>query len=195
MQKRSTSPNQGSWKSHSSKIVYENNWGRRIREHEVTRPNGRQGIYSVMEIPPGVVILAVTAKKEIYLIEQYRFPIAQNSIELPSGGIDDLAEDPLIAAQRELKEETGIEAKKWTRLGELCFSTGSSNERSTVYLAEDLTETNEHEQEQEGIVKLHKIKLPDLLAMIKKGEIVDASSIASLLLAADYLNIGFKAHK
>ena len=137
--------NKSPWKIISSKIVYENSYGRKVREHNVIRPNGEEGTYAVLEIPLGVMILALTEKKEIFLVSQYRFPISQYSLELPAGAID-AGEDALTAASRELHEETGLTANNWTELGELCFSTGSSDERSTVFLAQELKQTNNNEQ-------------------------------------------------
>jgi 8-oxo-dGTP pyrophosphatase MutT (NUDIX family) len=176
------------WKSISSKVIYENKWGRKIREHQVIRPNGKESVYAVFEINPGVCIIALTENKEIYLIGQYRFPIQKYSLELPAGGVDD--GDSLEVAKKELVEETGLIAEKWTYLGEFHQSVGSSNEKAIVYLAEELTQTNHHEQEEEGISELKTISISELLEMIKRGEIVDGSTIAALLLAANHLGIG-----
>lgn len=181
------------WKTLSSKIVYENDFNRKIREHQVIRPDGSKGTYAVYEVPPGVYIIPLTKEKEVYLVGQFRFPVQEYSWEFPAGGIDEKdGHDIEDAAKRELKEETGLTAKKWVNLGYFYQSNGSTNEKGIVFLAEDLTQTGENKQKEEGINKMKKFKLDEVLDMIRKGDITDATVMACLLKAAGYLGIGIK---
>src|SRR3989344_1866593 len=105
----------GPWKIKTTSSVYKNPW-LEVLEHQVIRPDGKDGIYSVVDILPGSSILPVDEGGNTYLVKDYRFATAKNSLELPGGGIDE-NEDPLTAAKRELKEELGIEAGEWIKLG------------------------------------------------------------------------------
>ena len=102
----------GSWKIKTTSFVYKNHW-LEVLEHQVIRPDGKDGTYSEVDILSGSSILPVDEEGNVYLVKDYRFAIAKNSLELPRGGIDE-NEDPLTAAKRELKEELGIEAGEWT---------------------------------------------------------------------------------
>lgn len=87
-----------------------------------------------------VAVLAMNGQGEVLLIKQYRHPISKRDWELPAG-LRDIAGEPKEAtAKRELAEEAGIQASKWTELGQWALSPGSSSEQITIFLAEDVQE-------------------------------------------------------
>ncbi len=176
--------NKNPWKTISSKVVYKNPWIK-VRGNDVIRPNGKKGWYGVVEIRPASYVIALTKKQELYLVGQFRYPINQFSWEIPAGVIEELS--PLIAAKRELKEETGLTAKKWQNLGFFYLSTGSSNEKGHVFVAQDLNQTGQHIQEDDGIVEMRKVPLGKVFNMLKKGEIIDGATISCLMKLSIYL--------
>ena len=174
------------WQTLGSRIVYKNKWIR-VRENKVIKPNGRRGIYGVVESPPSVYIIALTNKKEIYLLRQYRYPTKVWSWEIPAGGSD--GEPLLTAAKRELREETGLKAKRWTKIGEFQAMNGFCSEWGHVYLARDLKQTNSHQQKEEGIVACEIVPLSKALTMIKLGQITDGLTIVALMKTALHLKM------
>ncbi|MFM6851663.1 MAG: NUDIX domain-containing protein, partial [Terrabacter sp.] len=103
-----------SWPVRSTRVVYENPWIR-LREDAVTRPDGSDGIYGVVELQrPAVFVVALTDDDEVVLVTIDRHTVG-SSVEVPAGGTD--GEDPLVAARRELAEETGLTARDWQRVG------------------------------------------------------------------------------
>ena len=104
------------WPVVSSRDVYENQWIR-VREDIVERPGGGQGIYGVMTVrQPAVFVVALTDDDELLMVDVDRHTVGP-SLEIPAGGSD--GEDPLVAARRELLEETGYRAERWQPLGRL----------------------------------------------------------------------------
>ena len=122
------------WQTRATRTVYENAWVR-VREDAVTRPDGSDGVYGVIEMKhPAVFIVPVTEAGEVLLVRMHRYPIGRESVEVPAGGTD--GEEPLVAARRELLEETGRSAATWTRLGEFYSLNGVADARADVFLAQ-----------------------------------------------------------
>lgn len=169
------------WKKISSKIVHKNPWYF-VRQDAVVRPDGKPGTYYVVVSHPAVYIVPVTAKKEVVLIDIYRYPTDMFSIEVPAGNSD--GQKPLVAAKRELREETGLTARIWKKIGKPQARNGLMSQIDDVFLATELSETNDHAQHEEGIVGLRTVSFKKVFQMIKAGEISDAPSIAALTLAA-----------
>lgn len=170
------------WKTLSSRIAYENAWIR-VREDRVVRPDGEEGIYGVVESPPSVFVVPLTAEDEVVMIEQVRYTTGRRSLEIPAGGSD--GEDVLVAARRELAEETGLVAASWREVGaEIAQMNGIASELGWVYLASDLSPAGAHAQEAEGIDAVHRVPFSALTGMIARGEITDGQTITSLALAA-----------
>ena len=120
------------WKQLSTKIVHENNYFR-VREDAVTRPDGKPGTYFVIEAPPGVTIVALTEKNEIYFVLLHRYTTGVLAWELPAGGVE--GNNLLEAAQRELQEETGLTARDWKEIGLVQLFNGSTNKIQHIFLA------------------------------------------------------------
>ncbi len=171
------------WKTLSSKIAYKNPYYA-IRRDKVIKPNGKAGFYDVVVRPASVCIVAMNENEEVYLISLYRYTTGRSSIEIPSGNTD--GQRPLIAAKRELKEETGLVAKKWKQLGVFQVVNGISDQMQYVYLATDLTQTTEHEMAEEGIQKIMRVPMRKALNMVLTNKMTDLHSTNALMYAAAY---------
>jgi 8-oxo-dGTP pyrophosphatase MutT (NUDIX family) len=125
------------WQTLSTRIVYTNHW-LRLREDQVIRPDGREGVYSVVEMRPSVGVLAVNEADEVALVAQWRYTLGRMSVEIPTGGSETPDPDMLAAAQRELREETGLSARHWRELGFVDNSNGVTNDTAYMFLATGL---------------------------------------------------------
>src|SRR5438477_6603494 len=175
----------GPWQVLGSRQVYENDWIR-VREDDVIRPDGRPGIYGVVEFQGlAVAIVALTDDEQVYLVGQYRYPTDTYSWEVVEG-TSEAGEEPLAAAKRELSEETGLTATEWLDLGCCQFSNSSTDQVGYLYLARGLTAGEPHPDETEELaVKV--VPLAEAVAMSLSSEIDDAFSIIGLLRAWNYL--------
>ena len=173
------------WKILSTKVVYETPW-LKVIEDEVIKPNGGRGTYSYVETrDQSVFIVPLTDKNEVYLICQMRYPTGVESWEIPGGNCD--GDDIMIAAKKELQEETGLTAKKWTKIGWFHALNGVCPEVTNVLIAENLSQTGKKETKEEGIVKIKRVPFEKVLEMVEKNEITDGQTISSILKAKLWL--------
>jgi ADP-ribose pyrophosphatase len=138
---------------------------------------------SIVRHPGSAVMLAMDDKKRILLVRQYRLPAGKELWELPAGKVDE-GETPLQAAKRELAEETGYKAKKWTKLASFFASPGFVQERMTVFLATELTAGNATPMEDERI-ETRWFPRKELHEMIQAGKIEDGKTIIGYYRATD----------
>jgi 8-oxo-dGTP pyrophosphatase MutT (NUDIX family) len=167
--------------------VYENAWIA-VTEDSVTRPDGTDGIYGVVELKhDAVFIVAITDADEVVLVTVDRHTVGR-SIEVPAGGTD--GEPALLAAQRELLEETGFRADTWREIGTMHALNGVCRATERVFLATGLSvgQSSAHEMRAEGIHEVHLIPWTVLLEMVRDGRITDGETIAALFSAAIALN-------
>jgi 8-oxo-dGTP pyrophosphatase MutT (NUDIX family) len=170
------------WKKVSSREVYENQWVS-VRHEEVIKPNGEPGVYGVAHFKSkAAAVVPLDIDGNIWLVGQYRYTLEEYSWEIPMGG-GDLKGDSLEAAKRELKEETGLTASKWTDLGKLHTSNSVTDEFGYMYLAEDLT-LGEAEPDDTEILELKKVSLIEAVMMVMDSEITDSLSVAAILKVA-----------
>ncbi|MGY1552602.1 NUDIX domain-containing protein [Microbacterium sp. A588] len=171
------------WRTNDSRIVYENPWIS-VREDAVTGPAG-DGIYGVVSVRhPAVFIVAVDDEMRVCLVTLERYTTGR-SIEVPAGGSD--GEEPLLAAQRELLEETGMRAATWTQVGLMNALNGVTVAPEYVFLAEGLTTAAGSAQAEEGIVEVSWIPFDEVLRMVADGRITDGETVGALAYAGIHL--------
>jgi ADP-ribose pyrophosphatase len=134
-----------------------------------------------------VVIVPLTAQNEVRLVKQFRAGIEDWMLELPAGTLES-GEDPTLAAPRELLEETGDQAAAWHKLGGFYSAPGILTEYLNLYLATDLT-PGPNQLEFDEHIEVLTIPWAETLAMIGRGEITDAKTIAGLMLAGLHLGL------
>lgn len=174
------------WKTLSQKVVHKNPWYS-IRKDEVIRPNGKKGVYYVQCVPDCVFVVPVTKQGKIIFNGQFRYTTQVASIEVVAGAIDP-GETPLTSAKRELQEESGLVAKKWTFLGKFQVANGKSDQWEYFYLAEDVVLSGKmHEQAEEGILFSQEVSFTQAFAMIAQKKITDSHTALALFLAQQHL--------
>lgn len=169
------------WKKLSSKIVYKNQW-LQLKEDVVIRPDGKKGIYSILERPPVNFIIALDSNESIFFIKEYRYPIKKIILQLPAGTTNK-NEKSLISAKRELFEETGLRAKSWKRLGKFYIGPGHENIYANVFLATKLDTSqlnNSIPNGNELILKVIKLPIPKIKKLIKSNKIECGITLATL---------------
>jgi 8-oxo-dGTP pyrophosphatase MutT (NUDIX family) len=167
------------WRTLASRDVYDNPWIS-VREDDVLRPDGQPGIYGVVHYKNiAVGVLPIDEDGYTYLVGQYRYTLDRYSWEIPEGGCPE-GEEPLEAARRELREETGLEARSWKPLGTAHLSNSVSDEEAVFYLATGLVPG---EAEPDGTEKLElmRVHFDEALRMALEGEITDALSVMAIL--------------
>lgn len=175
----------GKWKTLSSKIVYKNPW-MRIHEDQVINPAGKPTLYGYMESTCGsVYIVPIDKEGYTYLIRQYRYPIQQEAWEFIAGRTDDDA--PEVAARRELLEETGLEAKSLTFLGDIYIANGITSFKSYIYLAHDAEKVTDQLDEADGILEVKRVSTDEVRDMIVAGTLQCSPSITAFFMAMTYL--------
>ncbi len=144
----------------------------------VTLPNGETGERDVIRHPGAVAILALNNKGDILIEKQYRAALDRIILEIPAGKLD-RGEDPMAAATRELKEETGFTAGKIRKLGDIALAAGYSDEIISIYLAEDLIE-GENNLDTDEFLEIGFIPREKVIELIKNGEIIDSKTICAM---------------
>lgn len=178
MEKNSLNP----WKKISGKDIYDNKWIH-VEEHQVINPAGSNSLYGLVHFKNRALgIIPVDEEMNTWLVGQYRYPLDEYSWEIPMGG-GPLEEDILHAAQRELKEETGLTAKKWENIARIHTSNSVTNEVGFVFLATGLSQ-GETDFDDTEVLEIRKLPLAEAVEMVMKNEITDSLSVGGLLKAA-----------
>jgi len=157
------------------------------REDRVRRGDGSEGIYGVIEKPDFALIAPLDGER-LHLGEQYRYPLGARRWEFPQGSAPDRATlDPVELARRELREETGLRAGRMTPLGARDTAPGMSSRRGRVFLATELIAGEPERELVEQDMRADGFDRAEVAAMIRRGRISDAQSIAAfgLLLLAE----------
>lgn len=156
-----------------------------LRLDQVEMPGGRTAEREVVEHHGAVGIAAFDEEGRVAMIEQYRHPIGRRLWELPAGLLDEIGESPVEAAKRELMEETGLAAERWSVLVDVTASPGFTDEAVRIFLAEGLSDVDRPEAEhEEADIVLEFVPLDEAVHRALAGEIVNASAVSGILALA-----------
>jgi len=168
----------GRFVRNSRRVAYENPWIT-VWHDDVARPDGSPGIYGVVHfanLAAGVVVL--DEQDRTVLVGQHRYTLDSWSWEIPEGGVPD-GESPLDGVQRELREETGLEAGTWREIAHVDLSNSVSDEQAVLFLATDLTHGRAAPEPSEAL-EVRWVPFDEALAMTLDGRITDAMSVVAI---------------
>ena len=165
-----------------------------VKRDSVQLPNGHHSIREIIRHVGAVCVVPVTDDGLVVVERQYRYPIDQVITEIPAGKLDSPEEDRLSAAQRELWEETGIKAGRWTDMGIYYSAAAYSDEKITMFLAQDLHMGAQHLDEDE-FLNVQMVPITALVEEILAGQITDGKTQAAVLKAAMILERQKKQEK
>ena len=168
----------GRFTRHTRRVAYENAWIT-VWHDEVTRPDGNPGIYGVVHFANVAVgVVAIDDADRIVLVGQHRYTLDQGSWEIPEGGVPG-DESPLVGAERELREETGLTATTWTELCRIDLSNSVTDESAILFVATGLTQGESAPEPTESL-EVRWVPFDEALAMTRDGRITDAMSVVAI---------------
>lgn len=153
-----------------------------VRRDVVRLPDGGESVREWIEHPGASAVVPVDAEGVVTLVRQFRYPPRREFLEVPAGKFDEAGESPLALARRELAEEVGLEAERWTELGVTYPGIGYSNEVIHLFLAEGLSAVPAGSDDDEFVEPV-RMPLAEAVRRARRGEILDAKSCVALLLA------------
>jgi ADP-ribose pyrophosphatase len=156
-----------------------------VTQDQAIDPDGFEIKRAIVQHNGSAVMMPIDDKKRILLVRQYRLPARAFMWEIPAGRVDK-GETVLQAAKRELTEETGLKARKWTKLASFYVSPGFLAEKMTIYVAEDL-KTGEQQPMEDERIEMQWYRAKEVDEMIKAGKIQDAKTIIGFLAWQRYL--------
>jgi len=154
-------------------------------------PNGSSGELEMIRHPGAAAVLPVlspddAADPQLLLIRQYRYAAGGHIWEVPAGRLEN-GEQPEACARRELLEETGTTARRWSRLTTIFTTPGFTDERIHFFVARDLTVNEDAtRREADEFMEVKALPMSEVLAMIRRGEITDGKTIVAVLFFAGF---------
>lgn len=153
-----------------------------LHKYGVELPDGREACREIVRHPGAVCVLPLTDEGEVICVRQFRYPFGKVLTEIPAGKLDSRDEDPLEAAKRELREETGAIAGRMIFIGDLYPSVAIFDECIHMYLATDLT-FGETDPDDDEFLDVLRIPIDELAEAVLRGEITDAKTQTAVLKA------------
>ncbi len=143
-------------------------------------PNGETEVWDFVAHEGAAATLPVLPDGRILMVKQYRNALDRFTLEIPAGGLNGSSEPTMIAAARELEEETGYRPGNLELLLTIQTTVAFTNERIDIYLATDLVKTSQHLDHDE-FLKVEAYRLDDLLGMIESGTLEDSKTVSAIL--------------
>lgn len=165
----------------SHELKYENKW-MKVYEDKIRRCDGAGGIYGVVEKPDFFLIIPFDGEN-VYLVEQYRYPLKTRTLEFPQGGMEGKDADFTAGAARELREETGLAAASMEEIGTIYTAVGFSNQTGHVFFATGLVQGKDEKDEEEYDLNVKKFSLAEFKDMLAKNMIKDSGTLSAWILA------------
>jgi 8-oxo-dGTP pyrophosphatase MutT (NUDIX family) len=169
----------------ATRVVYENRW-MRLHEDRLERPDGAPGLYAWIEKPPAALIVPLDEPQirgqapYVWLVEQFRHPVGQRFWEFPQGAWEDSPDaDAESLARGELAEETGLRPAAMEHLGRLYFAYGITDQSVDLWLATGLEPGPQDLEATEHGLRVERFEVGELEAMIARGDVCDAASVAA----------------
>lgn len=155
----------------------------RVERWQVELPNGHQALREVVCHPGASAIVALDENKQVILVRQHRIAVGRLTLEIPAGKLDGPDEDPFVCAQRELSEETGMEADHWQKLTVMDTTPGFCNERIHIYLATGLEQGDCHPDDDEFLA-VTRMPLAQAVENVMNGTFRDGKTALGIMMAA-----------
>lgn len=171
----------------STEEIFEGNILHVIRD-TVKLPNDKPATREVIRHIGAVCVVPVTSDNKVIMERQYRYPMDEVIWEIPAGKLDSKTEDRLLAAKRELREETGYEAEEWIDLGMYYPAAAYSDERLSMYMAKGLHK-GERDLDDDEFLDVYEVPIEDLVKDIMDGKIMDGKTQVAILKAYKLLNV------
>ncbi len=167
------------WKVLKDKKVYETPIF--SLNEKVVKPDGNEtpASFYVLNAPEWINVIALTAEKEIVLVEQYRHGIHESTLEIP-GGMVDKGESPIEAAKRELLEETGFSSTEWKMMGKTSSNPAIMSNFTHLYIAENCIKTDEISLDGHEDIEVHVLPLKEFLTLVESGVVHHAIVLAAV---------------
>ena len=151
-----------------------------VKLDTVRLPNGAEATREIIRHVGAVCVLPLTADGKVVVERQFRYPMNEVITEIPAGKLDSPDEDPFEAIKRELREETGATADKWTCLGLFYPAAAYSDERIWMYLAEDL-HFGQQDLDKDEFLDVTLVPLEELVEQVMAGQIPDAKTQTAVM--------------
>ena len=153
-----------------------------VRRDEIGLPDGGRSVREYTRMGRAVCIVPLTDDSRVILEHQYRYALGRVMTELPAGKLDTAEEDPLEGAKRELREETGAEAREWIPLGEFLPAVAYSSETIYLFAAKGLT-FGEQDMDEDEFLEVFSLSLEEIADAVLAGHIPDAKTQAAVMRA------------
>ena len=171
------------WRTKSSRRLLHDQWLTVRADDCVTADGVEISPYYVIEYPDWAVVVALDSDDNLVLVEQYRHALGVVSLELPGGGVDADDADPVAAAARELREETGFVAKRWQYVGRLAANPASQTNLCHIVLAFDAVQVAGPLVDPKEEIHVLRMPVRDVITLALEGRIVQSIHVAALTMA------------